>query len=547
MSGKTPPPPPPPPPPAVGAVPPPPPAAAATPPPPPPQVDHVAAIKELIPERCFYDGKPLSTEEQIEWCFNTLQARMPDFNLEQLHNWIRSSTRIEMNQERVPAQSNPSSDTPTDHQKAQPDPTETKGKVEAKGSTGKVPMPTNPEQLSAYDRIAEYQCKSMRGLKSRLTKTHETSWGAYCAQFGLSEKTGLPEDAAATPTVAADIPPTDPPTSPDAPPITGPAVQPPPTTQPVQPDPAHAGQQTVMVDFASSVPQMSIVGGSIPADPVGEALALIPAVMMNQGVPTETLLAALAAYFSYVVDGVGPGEADPTTQVAMWLAQMRAQGRITEVPADWVAFVSQTAPAPSPDNDLPSFTPPAPAPASTADAVQAGAEAIVTAAAEAAPELVQQAQHLVAQLEDGGQGIAPPAASGTLSGPGTIQPAAPKKPSETRLAFVAPLGGPVDLMIINVNDLPNVDLSRRVDVNALVGLAEEEGLRQVTDPERLKYREDRRVAQAVFSKYLCDYKELFVIQNGFNWILPDEFVAILMRRVVSGSIIKQGKITPFAL
>lgn len=117
-------------------------------------------------------------------------------------------------------------------------------------------VPTDPEQLAAYDRLGNRQCGSMRGLKTRLTKTHKMDWSDYCQQFGLDKTTGLPAgDQPAQPQAtqpAASQPSTPPPAGPGAPtlqnqPANTPQGQPQPVSAPQTPPVGYqpAQQQTL--------------------------------------------------------------------------------------------------------------------------------------------------------------------------------------------------------------------------------------------------------------------------------------------------------------
>jgi hypothetical protein len=184
---------------------------------------------------------------------------------------------------------NPVSDSPVP-QVSQPEDLPETPKVPEKEAGD--PMPTDSEALAAFDRISNQQCKSLRGLKSRLTKTHKTDWAAYCSQFGLDQATGLPssnEQSQPQPTQpAANQPSTPPPAGPGAPDLSQnpPANMPQGHSQPVSPPMGYPAPQ--QPQQASQTPQQQTMPG-VPATPDAQPApdAPAPAPAAQQPAPAQ--------------------------------------------------------------------------------------------------------------------------------------------------------------------------------------------------------------------------------------------------------------------
>lgn len=457
------------------------PAAPAAPPPappapvaPPPQAapDLTAQIRDEIKAKAYYDGNPLQAPEQIDWALNLLTNVFGD--QQRVYFFIHNSSAIDLknvheNPAAYSALGEPSPDErPVDESTAPANPisddtsapqaTMEQPAAPSIADTGAAPAsvappadghaaPTDPEQLAAFDRISGEQCKSVRGLKSRLTKTHKMDWKDYCNQFGLDHTTGLP--AGETP---ADQPPVNEvPTS----------APPPAPGMPTQANPD--GTMT-------SVP---------PAPPQEQAQPAVPA-----DVPMFT-----------------PGATNPPPQPA----------QPPQAPAQPAAAPQQSAPIPFDQHTDP--------------AVQAAGQ-IVTMAAQipGAPTMTQQ----------------PAAQPAPQPAP---QPQAPAATNAVRAEMAKLLGGEVSCVFVPLLEVGSINLADRVDVNQLQGIAEAEALRQITDPEDLKYRKDRQVAAQIFSQMLTQYPQVYCLMNGYDMMLSDNLFNALAQRLTHGVVVRNGKAT----
>lgn len=109
------------------------------------------------------------------------------------------------------------------------------------------------------------------------------------------------------------------------------------------------------------------------------------------------------------------------------------------------------------------------------------------------------------------------------------------------------LGGEVDCVFVPLADLSGMPqvTEGRADANALARLAELQGIRQVVDPEGLKYRRDRQVAERAFADLLRENPQVYVLLNGYNMVLDDNFFRILCARITDGGLIRGGQFLAF--
>ncbi len=533
---------------------------AAPPPPPQPsaqpaaqQVDYEAEAKRLIPSKITFRGQSCTTPEQVEWAYGLLM-HVHQGDKMVVYGYINSSQPFDIGPiydkyaPKEAAQQPQAQATPapapkevappnpvshqTEEQVAQPpaaDPPATPGEDKAEEP------PADPAKLAGWDRITGKQMKNMTGLKRRLTSTHKMDWKDYCAQFGLNEKTGLPEEPG-----APDAPPPN--QTPTSPPPPAPGL---PTTQQADGTLAVAAPPTPAEQAQPVPPTEPVLLPDLQRDPSfdyrGVALQLVPLVCVDANT-SAPLTAAQAddvfAYFSAFLDDHEKVSIQ-TYDMYVWYWLNQAYEEQKKLPVDLQAFLSSAesapAPTPAPAEPIATFQPvPAPPATTEASAQQMDtATQLVTAAASGA--LGHEAQQLVQQA-------AVPASVASQA-----QPTAQNAPSGSRAEIAQLLGGPVDCVFVPLIETAGVDLSGRIDANQLVGLAEIEGLRQVTDPERLKYREDRKVAMIEFGKLLSQHARVYVLVKGYDWVLDANFQDILLRRVCSGGIVKGGQYVPFNL
>lgn len=440
----------------VGPPPPPMPGAPAQQP---AQVDVEAAAKQMIPTKVLFDGQPCSSPEQVQWAYDLL-CHIQLGDKKAVYGYLNTTTEpfdlapvyakltgIQQPNAEPAAQPDvqPATETappnPVSHQTAPqiPEPQEPAAEPPAPKEEAKDQMPESPHKLAAWDRLGGKQCTTLRGLKTRLKKTHKMDWSDYCAQFSLNEKTGLPSD--------------------DEP------AAPPKNQEPTSPPPPAPGLPTTQQDDGT----LAVAPPPAPA-------------------------------------GSHPSAGEP------------------------IATFQPQPPAPQPQ---PQPQPQAPAPQATAQPQQLDLAAQLVGAA-ASGQFGPEAQSLVQQ-----------AGVPTAATPGSVS--TPQSPPGSRVDIANLLGGPVDCVFVPLTETAGLDLSGRIDANQLVGLAEIEGLRQVTDPERLKYREDRKVAMIEFGKLLSQHPQVYVLVKGYDWVLDQNFQDILLRRVCSGGIVKGGQYLPFNL
>lgn len=549
------------------------PAAFGAAPPPPPKPDTPAvdenAILGMIREKVTFGSEKVQTDDQLQWAFGLLKDRVPD--LAQLHGMLQNSASVDVRplyEEQQKAAAAPAATAPS----APPAPAASAAPVEQPPETqinsaattpppnpvsdstaaqqaapppADAPPPPGSEQQqdadkeadpAAWDRISGQQCKSLRGLKSRLSKTHKVDWKDYCARFSLNPETGLEkgEPAAAPPPPAgSEIPSHNPPSSPGLP------------TQRT-PD----GNQQASLPPAPEQPQF----GATPLDHVPTPkLSYVGSTEANldyktavqQGIPSMVQTAQGNAanyeevrYVFLAIDNVGENNVD--YQIYRWLTEIhQSGGKLGRLPQTYQSPSVQEQPVPA--QEVPMFAPPAaqsnPAPAAPAQQPEQQALDLVTAASNGAfgqqvadftSGLVNQAQPQ--QYAAPQQQQAPPA-QGSLS---------------MRQSLAQTMGGEVDCIFVPLADATSTDLSGRVDANQLAGQAEIEALQQVVDPEDLKFRKDRRVAEQIFARKLTENPRVYVLVVGFNWVLPENLSPILLRRVCTGGMVKNGAYLEFS-
>src|SRR6056297_392082 len=520
--------------------------AAPPPPPAPPQVTDESLLA-LIRTKVTFGAEPVQNEDQAQWSLGLLKQRVPD--LDQLNGMLTNSSTIDVKplweedqkqQSAAPVDQppeqrlNPAVTTPppnpisdsTDPQIAQPPP------ADAPPAPGTAAAgPEQEADPAAWDRISGTQCKSLRGLKSRLSKTHKVDWKDYCLRFNLSQDTGLElgaQQAPPAPPAGSEIPATPAPASPGIP------LQPsatgtrqaslPPAPESPQFGAANAEQPSAF----QRLPSIAYIGSpSADTDYAGYAKQGIQQLCVWSGgdpIQPEEVEEAydwLVGAFTGI-DGVRTGM--QPFQIYTWLADLHGKGQKGEL--------SPLAPAKRQPNlaseqfqqpTVPMFAPP------TAPATPPSQPA-QTQPAPAAPE--QLALDLVSAAAQGQYGQEVQGLAQNMLQP-HAQPAEQQpQPQHTagmgiyssRQDLAVALGGPVDCVFVPLLDAATFDLSGRVDANQLAGQCELEALQIVTDPQELKFRRDRQVAEHIFMKKLTETPKLYVLIQGYDWVLPENLV-----------------------
>jgi hypothetical protein len=267
----------------------------------------------------------------------------------------------------------------------------------------------------------------------------------------------------------------------------------------------------------AEIPAVNFLGEALPNDQYEQwLLANTPGVAVwstGEVVRPEQapqVLDYVRGEFLAKCDGTTP-ETVGYNMYCFWHQCMEAGSRLV-VPDPGIAHPAAP-PAPAPSGP-PRFVPGGPAPALPPE--QHPDPAVAAAAAIVAPALQQQTP-------------------------------APEEhvPSAKRVEFAQSFGGPVDCVIVPIHEAQMADMEGRVDANQLVGLAEAEGLRQVTDPESLRFREDRRVAERVFHGLLTQHPRVYVLTSGFEWIIPEHYIPLLVRRICSGGMRRKNEWVTF--
>ena len=504
------------------------------PPPPAPAAPTAVTAESLMPlavGRCKYNGQPVETPEQQAWAVQVLSAKIPD--LVQLQGFLSSTDSIELAEQvaqppMAPASptapANPVSDSPAD-QVAQP--------PAAPASTGSPEAPEEtslpPEKLAAWDRISGQQCATVRGLKTRLTKTHGLDWAVYCERYGLDKDTGLPTSGVANeppPPPGSHMPSRPAPASPGLPLQQGAdgmqaSLPPAPATMsaaaPEAPaQPPAAPEAPAQENAAASLPEVAYVGTMENCDYATPCMQVLPSlVVWGHGVPIAAEEVPEAYDWlkgAFVgIDGITENTVD--YHIYQWFSEIMHKGQRYEMPVWAPKDRQQQAPMFQPASAPASAPAPAPAPE------QSTPSDVITHMTD------QMQQSLPVQHT----------MFGPLSG------------ESTRKQLADTLGGAVSCVFLPLLDTATFDVGGRVDANQLAGQAEIMSLQQVTDPEDLKYRKDRKVAEQIFGQLLTQYPEVYVLMNGFSWVLPENLIPILLRRVCSGAIVKNGAVLELSL
>lgn len=109
----------------------------------------------------------------------------------------------------------------------------------------------------------------------------------------------------------------------------------------------------------------------------------------------------------------------------------------------------------------------------------------------------------------------------------------------TRESMAQMLGGAVDLIVVRLLDAATVNLQGRTDVNQLALLAEKQAKaeQKVMDLAQSAYGAGKQAAQRHFADLLTQHPGCYLLQNGYDPIIPDGYLAILAGRVTKFHIV----------
>jgi hypothetical protein len=142
------------------------------------------------------------------------------------------------------------------------------------------------------------------------------------------------------------------------------------------------------------------------------------------------------------------------------------------------------------------------------------------------------------------QPAAPQPFAATFGTPNTApapQQAAPQvfAGAPTRESMAQMLGGAVDLVVVRLLDAATVKLDGRTDVNQLALLAESKAKaeQKVVDLAQSAYGAGKQAAQRHFADLLTQHPNCYLLQNGYEPILPAGYLEILAARVTKFHIV----------
>jgi len=468
-----------------------------------------ALTMELIPTRLVWKGAAcVGTPDYLGQVMAWLWASLPvvaslsdnEQKMTALYNWMKNlpavyelddATRAAANQQ---APANPISDQTT----AQiPKPAEVV-----------VPIINPPAGEAAagedkddpvYDPTDGYKCKNLRGLKTRATKTHKTEWPTFCVQHGLDPKTGHKMNG--TPVAGG--------------PVSAPATVTPPASPPL---PALVGQGAPV--NAPTVVQHVSTGIVHPVIPVTNNP---PPLYVAPGQPSPEYVQAQKA--AAEVMPIPPAQ-QPTTPVsftpvfqptpaAVPPAQLHYQAAtpVVTVPAPVITPTFQT---PAAQQLVPNHPP--------VGNMGIGLNVLSPVGMHVGSPVGRPPEIIVQQVAPGGWN------------PPTIQPqpATGVPAGMDRAQMAQMLGGPVRLVVCRVLEINNVNVQGLADVNQLAELAKKmarDELR-ITDLAEAAYGKGSQTAQRHFADLLTKYQQCYLLMNGFEFMIADGFLEILIARTV---------------
>jgi hypothetical protein len=103
----------------------------------------------------------------------------------------------------------------------------------------------------------------------------------------------------------------------------------------------------------------------------------------------------------------------------------------------------------------------------------------------------------------------------------------------TRQQMAQQLGGEVALLLVRIQDLKSVNLETYADANQLCRLAERQACRiaSVEDLADVKgYQKGDQVKARIFNDMITQNPKVYVVTNGFTWILDERIIPHLLAR-----------------
>lgn len=413
-----------------------------------------AKVLELIPTKLTWQGNicagtPEYLSQVLGWLWTKLAVltSITDNNQKMvaLHNWLRNiNGTYELDDaaraaavQKPPA--NPVSDQATQQQAAPVAPA-----APAPGAAAE-----DDKEDPVIDPVDGTKCKNLRGLKTRVTRTHKVEWGAFCAHHQLDPTTGRKKDGAPTTPGPVGIP-------------TG--TPPPPVSQPL---PALVGHGAPVTAPAVNLDN---VGVNTLYDAQGNKT---PAYAAAQGMPV-------------------PPAQQPTTPVAVTPT--------FQASAPAAPYVGTPAPGTAPVAGTPGLPP--------SNVMQ---PQVITPTFDA-PVQQPQTQQLQVQV---------------------MQPVVSAVGMD-RSQMATALGGPVRLIVCRLLEINSVNLTGFVDANQLALLAEKNARAElrIQDLAQAQYGAGKQSAQRHFADLLNKNPQCYLLMNGYEFIIPDGFLEILIARTV---------------
>ena len=453
-------------------------------------VDPWQEILTLLTQKITFKGQPIAgTAEQIQGFARWMMLQMPgvvpdgdpDTKATCFLNWLRSEPgKYEADAATRMAQTPATPPQAPAVPPANPISDQTVAQ-QAQPVVAPAAPPAAPGAAPAADEAGSLACpecgaklKNLTGMKRHCTMTHKADWSAIAQKHGLDISTGLKLGTAASLVASAQaLPATTPP--------------PPPSAAPVPPMFGAQGQAAAPPSFvAPGVPGQNTIPFTVPAmpQPPAQVAASPQAPMTGPAAPAFT-----PPTFAQAPSApVAPPQPPPQPPAGPMVAFNPAQAAPVSFPAQ-----------PPPQQPQPSMG------------------ALFVGPGVAPPQQPQQ-------------GYATPQIP--------LQPVAPGG-APTRESMAQMLGGPVDLIVVRLLDAAGVNLQGRTDVNQLALLAEQRAKQEqkVVDLAQSAYGAGKQAAQRHFADLLTQHPGCYLLQNGYEPILPAGYLEILAARVTKFHIV----------
>lgn len=123
-----------------------------------------------------------------------------------------------------------------------------------------------------------------------------------------------------------------------------------------------------------------------------------------------------------------------------------------------------------------------------------------------------------------------------------VQPAPAPGAPPSRAELAKMLGGEVDLIVVRLLDAGGINLTGRADVNQLAMLAEKQAKAEmkINDLAQGAYSAGKQAAQRHFGQLLNSTPGCYLFMNGYEPIIPDGYLPILVARVTKLHNITDG-------